>query len=54
MTVDDDPAVEQWSKAVDKLVEANDRFKSLPKDHPDTKAAWEADAGSEGRTPTAS
>ena len=42
MTVDDDPAVEQWSKAVDKLVEANDRFKSLPKDHPDTKAAWEA------------
>ena len=42
MAVDDDPAFEQWSKAVDKLVEANDRFKSLPKDHSDKKAAWEA------------
>jgi hypothetical protein len=40
MAVDNES--EQWSKAVDKFVEANDRFKSLPKDRPDKKAAWEA------------
>ena len=37
-----DPVYERWRGAVDKLVEADDYFKSLPENHPDKKKAWAA------------
>jgi hypothetical protein len=39
MAVEDDPAWDRYSKAIDRLVVAKDRYNSLPDGHPDKDAA---------------
>ncbi len=42
MAVEDDPAFEKWSRAVDNLVAANDHLRLFPENHPGRQAAWDA------------
>jgi hypothetical protein len=48
MAVEDDPAFDRFSKALDRLVKARDHFISLPKAHPDKGAAKAAVLISQG------
>ena len=42
MAVENDPAFEKWSRAVDNFVAANDHLKSIPENNPGRQAAWDA------------